>query len=79
MWPGPHLSPGCALLANKDSNISKPSTGTIDDTIPSVSDTNNSSSDAIVKDSGTNSMKKWSQKDDEIPNEVPAKKQKKLK
>jgi hypothetical protein len=77
---GPHLSPGCGLLANEDSNISKPSTDTVgDDVIPSVSDTNNSSSDAILKEPGTKSMKKHSRKDNEIPDGAPAKKQKKLK
>ena len=75
---GPRSSPVCGLLANEDSNISKPSTDTIGDVIPGVSDTNNSSSDAILKEPGTKSMKKHSSKDDEIPDGAPAKKQKGL-
>ena len=75
-WQG--SSPVCGLLAHEDSNISKPSTDTIGDVIPGVSDTNDSSSDAILKEPGTKSMKKHSSKDNEIPNGAPAKKQKKL-
>ena len=76
---GPRSSPVCGLLANEDSNILKPSTDTIGDVIPGVSDINDSSSDAILKEPGTKSMKKCSHEDDEILDGAPAKKQKKLK
>ena len=76
---GPHLSLGCGLLANKDSSISKLSTGTVGDMTPGVSDTNDSSSDAILKEPGTKSTKKCSCKKNEIPDGAPAKKHKKLK
>ena len=75
---GARSSPGCGLLADEDSDIPKPSTGAVGDA-SSVSDTNDGSSDAIVKESGTKSTKKRPSKGNEIPDGVPAKKQRKSK
>jgi hypothetical protein len=65
-------------LANEDSNISTPSTGAVTVVLSGVSDINDGSSDAILKP-GTKSTKKRPSKDNEIPDGVPAKKQRKSK
>jgi hypothetical protein len=67
-------SPGS--LTDEDSNISTPSTGAV--VLYGVSDINDGSSGAIPKP-GTKSTKKRPSKDNEIPDGVPAKKQRKLK
>ncbi|KIM73871.1 hypothetical protein PILCRDRAFT_14861 [Piloderma croceum F 1598] len=69
-------SSGRGSLANEDSNISTLSTGAVTVVLSSVSDINDGSSDAILKP-GTKSTKKRPSKDNEIPDGVPAKKQRK--
>jgi hypothetical protein len=63
-------------LGPEDSHISTPSTGT--DVLSSDADINDGTSDAMQKP-GKKSMKKRPSKDNEIPDGVPAKKQRKLK
>jgi hypothetical protein len=73
---GSLLSPDRSSLANEDSHMLAPSTGA--NVLSSVSDIHNGTLDAILKP-GTKSMKKRPSEDNEIPDGVPAKKQRKLK